>query len=486
MKTTLKQYLLTAVMIAAAGQAAAQDLNSAYFTQDYKYRHQMNAAFGNDQAYFAVPVLGNVNLKMQGNFGLGDVLFKNPQSGYYNRTFMHPDVPVDQALAGFNKGTNRMGLDVNLTLLSMGFKAFGGYNVVDLRSRTNIGLSLPYDLFEFAKNLTNRSYSFDDIGVRAESFVELGVGHSHQITSDLRIGAKVKVLLGVARADLSIKGMQANMTGDEWTITSGDALAEVNMKGIQFVNTTDDYETGGSYQHVDFGETDVDGGGTSGFGLGLDLGAEYQVMEGLTVSAAVNDLGFINWSNNYQLRQLKSQFKFEGFKDIEIKEGQGGTSIDDQVDSYKDQLSDFVNLQNTGDQGSKSTTIAATINVGAEYALPAYDRLSFGLLGQHHLAGDYSWTEGRLSANWAPLKWLDGGVSLAVNTFCTSAGWVLNIHPAALNLFVGMDHILGKQSKEFIPLSSNANFVLGMNIAWGGSKKAKKEKKAAIEIVDEW
>lgn len=35
-----------------------------------------------------------------------------------------------------------------------------------------------------------------------------------------------------------------------------------------------------------------------------------------------------------------------------------------------------------------------------------------------------------------------------------------------INFFLGMDHILGKTTKEFIPLTSNANFVMGMNITW--------------------
>ena len=29
-----------------------------------------------------------------------------------------------------------------------------------------------------------------------------------------------------------------------------------------------------------------------------------------------------------------------------------------------------------------------------------------------------------------------------------------------------MDHILGKTSKEFIPLSSNASIALGMSVTW--------------------
>ena len=45
-------------------------------------------------------------------------------------------------------------------------------------------------------------------------------------------------------------------------------------------------------------------------------------------------------------------------------------------------------------------------------------------------------------------------------------GWVINIHPKAYNFFIGMDHILGKMSKEAIPLSSNASIAVGMNITW--------------------
>lgn len=70
------------------------------------------------------------------------------------------------------------------------------------------------------------------------------------------------------------------------------------------------------------------------------------------------------------------------------------------------------------------------------------------------------------SANVAPLSWLDGGMSFSVNSFTASMGWVINAHPKGFNFFIGMDHILGKTSKEFIPLSSNASLNLGMNVTF--------------------
>jgi hypothetical protein len=45
-------------------------------------------------------------------------------------------------------------------------------------------------------------------------------------------------------------------------------------------------------------------------------------------------------------------------------------------------------------------------------------------------------------------------------------GWLVNIHPKGFNFFIGMDHILGKTTKEFIPMTSNASLAMGMNITW--------------------
>lgn len=465
------------ILMAFVGEGVwAQGLNSAYFNDGVTSRHELNAAFGNEYNYVSIPALGSLNVKKQGNFGLKDVLFKNPESGYYSRTFMHPDVSVDEALSGFSSGANKMLVDANIALLSAGFNAFGGYNTIELKSKTSVGVSVPYELLEFAKNTNNRSYEFDDIRGKGFSYVELALGHSRQFTDELRLGAKLKFLFGIANMDLEIDNLKANLAGDQWLITSGKAEANVNMKGIQFENTTSDYKfRSGSYEHVDLGETEIKNAGIGGFGLGVDLGAEYQVMEGLKVSAAINDLGFISWSNNYLLRQRESTFLFDGFHEMAIKSEttKPGDVFDDQYDSYSDQLSDFMSLTNEGDTGGKTTVLAATINLGGEYVLPSYQALSFGLLAQQHINGKFSWTEGRLSANWSPLSWLNGGANFGLSTFGASAGWVINIHPKGYNFFIGMDQIVGKMSKEFIPLKSNASISLGMSVTWGGCKKEK-------------
>ena len=44
-------------------------------------------------------------------------------------------------------------------------------------------------------------------------------------------------------------------------------------------------------------DIDFDAGkiGIAGYGFGIDLGASYKILDNLTVSASILDLGFISW-----------------------------------------------------------------------------------------------------------------------------------------------------------------------------------------------
>lgn len=470
MMNSYRNKLLAAAMLLGATAATAQNLNSAYYTDDYKFRHDLNPAFGNDQNYFSVPILGNMSASLHGNVGYGDVVFSNPLYGTRANqkpmtTFMNPYVSVDRALDGFSTGNNRVLGDVGITLLSMGFKGFGGYNTIELNSKTSFGMAVPYEMIEFARNMGNKSYDIGDVNFSAQSYVELAFGHSRQVNEKLRLGAKAKLLFGLARADVKLKDVKADLaSNDKWTVT-GSAEANVSMKGFEYETTVEDYDhREGSYEKID--DANVDGFGLSGFGLAIDLGGEYKIDDDWTVNAAIRDLGFIGWSNNNRAVNATHSFEFDGFRDIDATSGDGKETIDDKVDGYADQLADFANLRKDGDGGSRTTGIGATLNLGATYNLPSYRALTFGFLSSTRINGAYSWTEGRLSANYTPLSWLDGSVTLAANSFCTSLGWVVNFHPKGCNIFVGMDHFMGSLSKEGIPLSSNASLSLGMSFAW--------------------
>lgn len=122
MKKIQSKLALAAALLISATAATAQGLNSAYYTDNYNFRHGLNPAYGNSDNYVAVPALGNVTVSTHGNFGYQDVVLSNPRYGQAGQkkmtTFMNPYISVDEALSGFSTGNNRITGDISLALLS--------------------------------------------------------------------------------------------------------------------------------------------------------------------------------------------------------------------------------------------------------------------------------------------------------------------------------------------------------------------------------
>ena len=75
MKSIIKKTALSLMLASFAGGAVAQQtLNSAYFLDNFTYRHEMNPAFMGD-SYFSFPVLGQLSISTRGNVGLENFLY---------------------------------------------------------------------------------------------------------------------------------------------------------------------------------------------------------------------------------------------------------------------------------------------------------------------------------------------------------------------------------------------------------------------------
>lgn len=454
----LNKYLAVAVMVGAATGVSAQALNSGYFLDGYLFKHQLNPALESDKAYFSIPVLGNINIGTRGNIGLGNFLYPTANGGL--TTFMNSSISAEEFLNGLSTN-NKLAMNLDMSILSAGFRAWGGFNTIDIGLRSHTALNIPKDMLEFMKvgqSGPTTVYDMGDMGMSSANYVEVALGHSRQITDKLRVGAKVKFLLGGMYADMSLKNTHVTLSENEWVVSANGEM-NIAAKGM-----TVPEKDGGL---VDFDNIEYDSPGLSGFGLGIDLGATYEVIDNLTVSAAIKDLGFIGWSNNTYASTNNEPWRFDGFENLTFSDDKEEDKLENQLDALGDEFEDYANLhrRSTGEKLSKA--LAATLVVGAEYALPMYDKLSFGLLSTTRFNGPYTWSEGRLSANVSPLSWLEGGVNVAVSSFGTSAGWILNLHPKGFSIFLGMDCLVGKVNPQFIPVNNaNASFSCGFNVTF--------------------
>ncbi|MGN0233400.1 MAG: DUF5723 family protein [Bacteroidaceae bacterium] len=456
---------LTAILIASLAlthHASAQEMRTTYFMQTSDLRHEMNPALL-DHAYVSMPLIGNINVGTTGNFGAKTFIFDMQPTwqgygvdGHTRTTFMHPDVSADEFLGGLKKN-NRLSLNIKYQVFSFAFKAFGGINSVEANLRSNTSVNLPKSLFEFMKTAGEKTdYDISDLGARSESFAEVGLGHAHKIGEKWTVGAKIKILMGIAYANANTDKVHLHLDEDYWRIT-GNVSAEVAMNGLKLKESEKADPENPDRHEID--DVDIEFQGINNLGAFFDLGTTWKPIDHLTLSASVTDLGFIKWKES-QLMSSTSEWTFDGF-DEDIYAGgdkDNSASLDDQLENLGDDLEEIFTLYYDGAK-KNSHALAANIHLGAEYALPVYDRLRFGFLYTSRLAGAHSWHQGMLSINIRPAKWFELSLSGSAASSGVSGGMVIDLHAKRFNLSLGTDCFVSKMDKNGIPLQKANNSV---------------------------
>ncbi len=457
---SINKYILAAGVAVATLPAVAQTTYSGYFLDNYDYAFQMNPAFGNEKNFVAFPAIGNLNVGVKGNLHVSSVLYNVD-----GRTvlFTNPDVNTADAMSKFGNH-NKIVANEKIDLLSGGFKAWGGYNTISLSAVVNAGVSVPKTFFELAKEgVTNKTYDIKDMAVDANAYAQIAFNHSRDITQvpGLRVGAAFKVLIGVGAVQAKFNQAELELGTDNWIArTNADIYASIgSLKFKQKTyypegtldTTPRDYVSGAEVPHFYI----------TGFGLGFDLGAQYEWRD-FKFSAAALDLGFIRWGRT-QWASTDGTRTFETDAYTFNVQGSADNSFKNEFKDLKDNVTRLYQLKDMGSKDYYARGLATTLNFGVDYTFPLYRKLHFGLLNSTRIYGPFTSTHFRLSANVAPAKAFSADVNVGLGTYGFDFGWLLNVHTTGFNLFLGMDHTVGKLAKQGVPLSSNASLNFGIN-----------------------
>ena len=451
MKTFCKSLIggtVIAFALACTPAADAQNMQTGYFDDNYMYRFQSNPAFANENGFVSMPGLGNLNVGVDGTIGVKHILYNiNGKT----TTLLNPGVSAAEVLDGL-KNKSRLGVSLRETVIAVGFKGIGGYNTVSVGARADLNIGLPKDIFRLAKEgVSNSVYDLSGLSARAAGWAEVSLGHSHAIGKKLRVGANFKVLVGVGSAVTKIDRAELQLHDNVW---NGIVNARLNtsVKGLTYKQGYNDKTNREYVNGFDFDDFSP----VNGFGVAFDLGAVYELTKDWQLSASLLDLGFISWGNNMEATT-------GGEQQVSTDEFTFNVDNNDSFDKFKDNLSKLYQLEDKGDQGSRISGIGATFNIGAQYTLPVYRRLKFGLLNTTRINGNFSWTDFRLSANVEPVHWFSATASFGMGTFGPALGWMVNFKTKGINFFVATDTTPFKLAKQGVPLNSNANVNLGLN-----------------------
>ena len=445
-----------------AGSAFAQQTSTGFFNDGYNYRHEMNPAIANSNGYVAFPGLGNLNVGYRGNVSLDDFIYSR---GGKTVLFMNDLVSSQEFLSNINS-KNKLNTDVKVSLLSIGFRTKKTYQTIGVNLRSNVSVILPGELLRMAKEgPCNSTYDLSAMNVHADAFIETAYGYSRDIDEKWRVGGKVKFLLGGGNVDAKFKDARFELHDDKWVATT-DAEIQASVK-----NLTYDKEVklrgpvGNQTEHEYVSGMDIDKAGLNGWGMAFDLGATYQLNEDWKFGLSLLDLGFIKWDNN-MLASTDGPQTVSTDEYVFNPDDEASNSFDNEWDRFTEGISALYELKDKGDQGKRTKALAATINASADYNCPFYRPLTLGLMNTTKIQGDYSWTEFRLSANYAPCKFFSASMSVAEGTYGASFGWLLNLHPKGFNMFLGMDHTFTKMAKPCVPMAGKFNMNFGINFSF--------------------
>lgn len=457
------RYFLASALLGICAVTSAQTLSGSYFLDGSFERHKLNPALSPERTYFSLPFLGQIEVGAQSNVGADQFLFNSVSDPGMLTTFMSSEVSADQFLNSLPDNST-VGVDMSLDIFSLGFRAFGGFNYFDISLKNSEHVSAPKSLFEFMKaGLSNGVYNVTDFNVNSTTYAEFALGHSRQIIKNLTVGAKVKFLSGLAYVDGNVDELHAEIGPDQWRVRT-NATIRGAVGGTQIKYTTD---SDGSIDGLV--TDDLEFNGTSGFGVAFDLGAVYDmsdIINGLTLSASLTDLGSIAWKNVQHFETDKNkEVVFDGFDNYSLT-GDNASVMEDTMDQLKDDFKEMIKVYDKGNE-SCSTGLGATARLGAEYQMPFLNWLSAGELITFRM-GDWNYFESRTSINAEPCKWFDLAANVGVSSYGASFGWIINLHPTGFNFFIGSDGARYTKDQSGLPIGEfNANLVFGINIPVG-------------------
>ncbi len=461
------RYIIAVLLLFVCSQASvAQTALSSYFLDGTLYNSKINPAMKAERGYLSLGV-GNTSVRTKGNVGLSNFLY--PRGENQLATFMSGSVTADEFLGKIPENT-KFGASVDETVMAFGFRMFGGYFSFDFSLHASADLSIPKGFFEFSKKgLKENSYSFSGLNVNTMNYAAATIGYSHDIFEGFRLGVNAKYLLGLAHADVYVDKLNVELSDQRWMVES-----HAQAQAALFCETRLQMDENNVITDAELAlEFDDLVNLRSSNGFAVDLGFVYDmdhIVPGLSLSASVVDLGFINWRYMMSGHSADAKVEFNGFNEVDYNDVEG--AVDAELERLADDASKLVELSYDG-MSSVKTGLNTTMYLGAEYNMPFYRPLSVGVLYSQCFSSFEArkWNETRGYLNISPLKWFEVSVNYGYGTYGQSLGWMINFHPAAVNLFIGSDYMITKVSPQYIPIDNmNAHITLGLNLALGKRK----------------
>lgn len=460
-------WIAVLLMFSGITGSDAQTGQTIYFMESVPQSSLLNPAYQHSHNFhFGFPMVSSFNVSAKTNFvNFNDLFFRHPQ---YDSliSFLHPDADIND-FKGRLKRNNVAGADLHINLFSFGLRIDRSFISVNVSERSSARVVLPGDLFLLAlegnEQFAGETADFSRLGADLSYYREYAVGYSYGINDKLNAGIRTKLLFG--KADFSFSGDNLSLYTDPETynirLRAGPSAnmslpVTIGFDEDGFIDYVDPHFNTQDYHPLDFVFN------TGNMGFAVDLGATYRLLEPLTLSASITDLGFISWKQDVYNISFNGDYEFAG---IDLTPGDDNDDPD-PFDELLDTLGSVFTMSHSQDPYRRG--LPARIYLGGRYDL--HPLLSVGLMSRSEIYGGRFEQAVTLSANSAIGNILSASLSYSVmNHSYNNLGLGLAIRGGGLQLYMVSDNLM----TSFIPhRTKGVNVWFGLNMMFGHKRPA--------------
>ncbi|PCJ85483.1 MAG: hypothetical protein COA57_07665 [Flavobacteriales bacterium] len=476
MKKHAKYFVAFSLLLTAFSALGQQ--NFTLYTMPYvQQRIQSNPALvPKAKIHIGLPLISSIYMSY-GNSGFkySDLVFKGSDDS------LHLDF---ENMISKLKKKNYISGSFQLDLLTFGMMLKDQHYVNLNVSERFLGRArYPKDFFEFAwygnYPTIGETLNFN-FGLDVVHYREFGIGYAHVTDeSKWKIGGKFKYINAIGGFETEKFDILLHTDPDDvFTFTaSGDI--EINVAGfeereVEFIDDNGDTQTDtifapsfGNYPFSFY----------KNHGMGIDIGAEYNVMDKLHVNASIIDMGFIRWKDkvhNFKSVTPGKEFKYRGLPLNEYLKD-GDSTFYDGMDALTDSLAKTFEVAVTNEP--YTTKLSSQYHLGVTYDLSS-DQQVGGHFYWHFFDG--RWFPGAsLYYDKEFGDWCTIAVSYTLyNRSWSNIGLGARINGGPVQFYIVSDNIIA----PFFPEDTKySNLRVGINITLGNPNK-KKEKAEAPRI----
>jgi outer membrane protein OmpA-like peptidoglycan-associated protein len=323
-------------------------------------------------------------------------------------------------------------------LISFGFKQKKNYWSFSIIEKLDYRMMYPKDLLSFAVlgNAAPENIGRTlNLGIKNDfnAYAEIGLGFNRVIKEDkLIVGGKLKYLSG--QANLYTKRAKAtietNKDSLDITVSSDVAMyasTPTDSKGNFDAKTLTSFKNNG---------------------VGIDLGAQYNLTPKIKLSASVIDLGFIRWNQNNQSAISDNPNTKATFKGVDISKyflasnKPDSSTVSASINYTLDSLSKQFNIKVDSNAKAYTAPLFTKMYIGGNYQLNSWSNVSGLFYGQFYAKTIRpAFT---LGYNVAAKHWLRFSVTYSMlNRSFANVGAGLSINLMGLQWYIVSDNVLG-------------------------------------------